>query len=184
MVHGLCEQFGGKLMLKSRLGQGTTAELWLPVAKKGELPLRDQRGVPEKEDRKRSLVILAIDDDNLVLTNTVAMLEDLGHTALAASSGREALELLRSNVVDLVITDQAMPHMTGLQLAEEIKRDWPGIPIILATGFADLPPGAGIGFAKLGKPYTLSELASHVAQAQARISDNGRVLRFQGRGTS
>lgn len=60
-----------------------------------------------------------------------------------ASSGREALDILRrEKAIDLVISDQAMPHMTGLQLAEVIKNEWPTLPIILATGYSELPPGA------------------------------------------
>ena len=86
--------------------------------------------------------ILVVDDDSLVLSNTTAMLEDLGHTVVEASSGDRALDILTSQVaVDLVITDHAMPHMTGLQLIEEIKDNWPNLPVILATGFAELPPG-------------------------------------------
>src|SRR6202049_936985 len=72
-----------------------------------------------------SLVVVAVDDDRLVLTNTIAMLDDLGHTGIAASSGKEALDILRQQgPVDLVITDYAMPHMTGLQLANAIQKEW------------------------------------------------------------
>jgi CheY-like chemotaxis protein len=65
--------------------------------------------------------VMVVDDDPLVLASTVAMLDDLGNTAVEAGSGQEALELLRAGArVDLVITDYAMPGMTGLQLAEEL----------------------------------------------------------------
>jgi CheY-like chemotaxis protein len=71
------------------------------------------------------------------------MLEDLGHTAIAASSAKEALRILRhDDSIDLVITDQVMPQMTGLQLADAIKAEWPKLPVLLATGFAEMPPGA------------------------------------------
>ena len=87
---------------------------------------------------------MAVDDDALVLTNTIAMLDDLGHTGLPASSGKEALGILgRHDSVDLVITDHAMPQMTGLQLADAIKKEWPDLPVILATGFAELQPATG-----------------------------------------
>ena len=69
------------------------------------------------------------------------MLEDLGHTGIAASSGKEALDILRQQgSVDLVITDYAMPQMTGLQLADAIKKEWPELPVIIATGFAEMEP--------------------------------------------
>src|SRR5690606_16559224 len=106
------------------------------------------------------LTVLAVDDDTLVLFNTVAMLEDLGHTALEARSAREALEILRRQKVDLVVTDQAMPQMTGVQLADVIRAEWPGMPVILATGYAELPGGLGEGLPRLSKPFDEATLAA------------------------
>ena len=121
---------------------------------------------------------MAVDDDSLVLTNTVAMLEDLGHTALAASSAMEALDIIRENAVDLVITDQAMPQMTGLQLVDAIHREWPALAVILAAGFAETAPGEGAGLRKLAKPFTQHELAVQVAAAQAKMKSSARVVRL------
>ena len=121
MVHGLAEQFGGRFSLQSRKDEGTVAELWLPVAEGRAQPVPPRRRDDEVES-SLPLVILAVDDDPLVLTNTAAMLEDLGHACYAASSAQEALEILKSDDrIDLVITDQAMPRMTGLQLASAIR---------------------------------------------------------------
>jgi CheY-like chemotaxis protein len=107
-----------------------------------------------------------VDDDALVLMNTSAMLEDLGHTVFEASSGKEALEILRREPdVDLVITDQAMPNMTGTQLAEAIRADWPHLPIIMATGYAELPKGADARLPRLAKPFTQEVIAQAVANA-------------------
>ena len=104
---------------------------------------KEQRRSPGADRPHALLVVLAVDDDGLVLTNTLAMLEDLGHTAHGASTGNAALEVLRQdNSIDLVITDQVMPRMTGLQLAEKIKAEWPTLPVILATGFAEIPSGS------------------------------------------
>ena len=112
-----------------------------------------------------SLVVLAVDDDELVLTNTLAMLDDLGHTGIAASSGKEALDILRQQgSVDLVITDYAMPKMTGLQLAEAIKKEWPELPVVIATGFAEMEPAAGSSLPKLLKPFTEAQLAETLAR--------------------
>lgn len=114
----------------------------------------------------RRLSVLAVDDDALVLMNTSAMLEDLGHKVLEASSGNQALEILRREPhVDLVITDQAMPNMTGTQLAEAIRAEWPVLPIIIATGYAELPKGAGTQLPKLAKPFTQEIIAQAVANA-------------------
>jgi CheY-like chemotaxis protein len=181
MVHGLTEQFGGRFTLNSRPGEGTTAELWLPVAA-GRAPAEAAAvGVRAADDHHDRLTILVVDDDSLVLTNTAAMIEDLGHNVLPVDSGAEALALLRrDDTPDLVITDQVMPHMSGLQLAEIIKSEWPDLPVIIATGYADLPPGGGINFPRLTKPYTQAELARSVAGYSARAGRARRVLRFPG----
>jgi len=100
--------------------------------------------------------------------NTSFMLEDLGHTVLTAVSGKQALETLRrGQKVDLVIADQAMPGMTGTELIEEIRKQWPDLPVILATGYAQLPPGAAPEI-KLAKPFGQDELARAVAEALRR----------------
>jgi PAS domain S-box-containing protein len=160
MVHGMSEQMGGRLILKSKQGEGTTAEIWLPVATTAGVPETVHAAHIPAEAARRSLRVLAVDDDALVLFNTVAMLEDLGHTAVEAHSGLEALERLRNGNFDLVITDQAMPKMTGIQLLEAIKADFPSLPVILATGYAEIPGGAGLGIAKLNKPFTEKDLAA------------------------
>jgi CheY-like chemotaxis protein len=114
------------------------------------------------------LTILAVDDDALVLMSTSAMIEDLGHTVLEATSAREALEILRkAENVSLVITDQAMPDMTGVELAAAIRKDRPALPIILATGYSDLPAGSP-DYPMLGKPFTEKDIARAIAEALGR----------------
>jgi len=101
-----------------------------------------------------------VDDDELVLMNTAAMLEDLGHTVLQAESGQQALEVLgAADRVDLIVTDQAMPKMTGAALAETVRAGWPDMPIILATGFAELAPGLAADLPRLAKPFGQEQLA-------------------------
>jgi CheY-like chemotaxis protein len=120
---------------------------------------------------------LAVDDDALVLMNTVAMLEDLGHTAFEAYSGREALEILqREDSVDLVITDQAMPQMSGTQLAKAIKHEWPDIQVLLATGYADRVPGDDIGLPKLTKPFLQRDLADALVRVNPACRKGDRVV--------
>ena len=159
MVHGFAEQSGGRFMLRSQKDRGTTAELWLPVAKASAQPVVPAPTVPAKS--LRPLTILTVDDDALVLMNTVGMLEDLGHTVFEAYSGKEALEILRrEDSIDLVVTDQAMPKMTGTELAKVIRSEWPDIPVLLATGYADMSQRDEIGLPKLTKPYLQHNLAS------------------------
>lgn len=164
MVHGMAEQLGGSLIIRSRKGAGTTAEIWLPVA--DEAPVVAVQPAETLPAESRPLKILAVDDDALVLMNTTAMLEELGHTVIEAYSGKEALDALRKDpAIELIITDQAMPQMTGVQLAEVAKREFPGLPIVLATGYAELPPGPDLGLIKLGKPFLEQDLVRIIAQA-------------------
>ncbi|MDO8981929.1 MAG: PAS domain S-box protein [Afipia sp.] len=165
MVHGMTEQSGGRFVLKSQTGEGTTAEIWLPVAKAAKAA-ESERFIPRGAPNMRPLVVLAVDDDGLVLMNTTVMLQDMGHTVFEATSGNQALDILRrEQSVDLVITDHAMPKMTGVQLAAAIKAERPGLPIILATGYAELPAGEDAELPKLGKPFGQQELMQAVAAA-------------------
>jgi len=166
MIHGMAAQLGGQLVLKSRKGEGTTAELWLPAAA-AEVETIDCDQPPDAPvvaAASKPLVVLAVDDDVLVLMNTAAMLEDLGHKVLQAMSGKQALEILsREKHVDLAIVDQAMPQMTGTQLIEAIRAARADLPILLATGYAELPAGMGVGIPKLSKPFSQQHLAAAVA---------------------
>jgi PAS domain S-box-containing protein len=180
MVHGVAEQSGGWFTLRSRKGQGTTAELWLPAAD-GQAQKSSRSGrLGGAAANQRPLIVLAVDDDRLVLTNTIAMLEDLGHTGIAASSGKEALETLRrQGPVDVVITDYAMPQMTGLKLADAINKEWPELPVIIATGFAEMEAGIESILPKLAKPFTEAELAKELERIAPKVRAGGRVLKFQ-----
>lgn len=170
MVHGLAEQSGGTLVLKSTVGVGTTAEIWLPAVLPSapEQPAEDhfEAALPAPIEMSARLRILAVDDDTLVLMNIVEMLEDLGHTVVAATSARQALEQFRSAAFDLVITDHAMPHVTGAQLIKDLQALQPGLPVILATGYAELPAGMAVDVPRLRKPYSQNELADVVAKAR------------------
>lgn len=112
-------------MLRSQPGFGTAAELWLRVAD----PVIEGTTHAETDRAKdttthRALTILAVDDDALVLMNTAAMLEDLGHLVIEASSAKQAIEIMEQETIDLIVTDHAMPGMTGLQLVEAIADPW------------------------------------------------------------
>ena len=180
MVHGFAEQSGGRLILHSRIGSGTTAELWLPLAKPSAQPVASPQVAPTKAFRP--LTILAVDDDALVLMNTVAMLEDLGNTVFEAYSGKEALEILRrEDSIDLVVTDQAMPKMTGTELAKVVRNEWPDIPVLLATGYADRVPGDDIGLPKVTKPYMQRDLAAAIVRMNPPRRKPERVVSLRPR---
>jgi PAS domain S-box-containing protein len=167
MVHGMAEQSGGRLVLKSRKGEGTTAELWLPVTD-GEA---GQAPCPRREDamhKSRSLVVLAIDDDALVLMNTALMLENLGHKVFSATSAQQALDILRRGErIDVIVTDEAMPHMRGSQLVNLVSAEWPRLPIILATGYAEPTVKDRADVPHLEKPFRQQDLARVIDQVVA-----------------
>jgi PAS domain S-box-containing protein len=171
MVQGFAAQSGGCLVLTSIEGQGTTAEIWLRTADIDmgavahcEQPAGD---TPKAEVLNRPIVILAVDDDPLVLMNTATMLEDLGHKVWSARSGEMALDILEKSAseIDLVITDQAMPHLSGLQLAEKINAAWPAIPVIMATGYANLSAVETKRVPELPKPFSQRQLQKAIAEA-------------------
>ncbi|MBL0727154.1 PAS domain-containing sensor histidine kinase [Piscinibacter sp. HJYY11] len=168
MVEGLAAQSGGWLELKSAKGQGTTAELWLPVAPAAsEVPPPAQAAPPSLPAASTGpLTVLAVDDDALVLMNTVAMLQELGHTVREAPSAKEALAMLaRDGSIDLLVTDQAMPQMTGAQLIEAARLVKPGLPAILATGYADLSTSLPPDVPRLAKPFDLDALSHTIVSA-------------------
>jgi PAS domain S-box-containing protein len=162
MVHGLAVQSNGTLRLRSKPGAGTTAEVWLPAS---TIPV--QRVEPQQMVMAEAgpATILVVDDDALIAMSTAAMLEDLGHAVIEVSSGERALKILSDGTrIDLVLTDYAMPGMNGADLAMRIRKSHPDLPVLLATGYADLPDGLTIDLPRLGKPYNQSQLAGHIAK--------------------
>lgn len=158
MAQGLAAQSGGRMSIESELGRGTTVELWLPVAQQAPVKVQAEGGSdPQPEAVSRR--ILVVDDDALVLGNTAAMLEDLGHEVVKAESGAEALRIVKEGLsLDLIVTDQLMPGMTGTQLADEVRAVNSSLPILLVSGFLDLQPGARRGLPLLGKPFDQAAL--------------------------
>jgi CheY-like chemotaxis protein len=160
MTHGLAVQLGGLLELASELGKGTIATLWLPQALK---PAGGVEAAAGPVLFTRTATILVVDDDPLVATSTVDMLEDLGHTVIGVNSGAQALEIINGGErLDLLMTDQAMPDMTGIQLAEIVRRTRPDLPVLLATGYTDLPAGKLANLPRLSKPYQQAQLQAEI----------------------
>jgi PAS domain S-box-containing protein len=165
MVHGLVVQLGGSLDLASEVGKGTTVTMVLPVATSAP-EVETVEAAPQPV--KRSAVILFVDDDPLIAMSTVEMLEDLGHRVIGASSAAHALDILKSEQpIDLLVTDHVMPGMTGMELAAASRQVRPSLPILLATGYADLPEGTQLDLPRLAKPYHQDQLRDRLEQLLA-----------------
>ena len=167
MVQGMAQQSGGTLVLSSIKGEGTKVEIWLRVSTEQPAAAAEPGAARRPAaDPSTRLRILAVDDDPLVLENTAAMLNELGHEVLQAQSGREALRVLDGEPVDLIVTDYAMPGMTGEELTQKVLADQPSLPILMVSGYADLPEGSGMSVPRLGKPFGEEELARAIAEAR------------------
>ena len=167
MVHGLVAQSGGALSISSQRGIGSRVDLWLPItASVAPSPQPFQDFSSEVSPPGRPIRVLVVDDDLLVCAGTTAMLEDLGHTVLQAGSALDAIAVIeREKEIDLVITDHAMPGMTGMELARYLIDVRPDLPVVLATGYADLPhpPAAIQRLPRLTKPFSQHDLARIIA---------------------
>lgn len=161
MVHGIVQQSGGALQLESSETGGTTVSIYLPVAPSGAIavpalaPASPKRATKAVAQSQGPLpVILVVDDDPLVLSTAVEMLNYAGYDARGAASAKEALRSLETiDELLAVVTDHAMPGMTGSELASKLATMRPGLRVVLASGYAELPV-ADTGIAvQLQKPF-------------------------------
>ncbi|KRA83089.1 PAS domain-containing sensor histidine kinase [Altererythrobacter sp. Root672] len=164
MVQGMVEQCGGRLLIESVPGKGTKVEILLPVAEVSAATAVTPEADGEQASPTGALRILAVDDDEIVLLNTATMLSDMGHQVLQADSGPSALRVIASEDLDLMVTDYAMPDMSGGELVEKAREIRPDLKVIVVSGFADLPDGEELGLPRLSKPFTEVELAKTISQ--------------------
>lgn len=167
IVQSLADQHRGHLHIESHSGVGTRIELWLPAACGATATTTEQplRAAPLRSSRL-PLRLLVVDDDDLVLFSTAALLEDLNHTVIQAGSGHDALSILqRDPAIDLVITDYAMPRMSGLQFAEQAQVLQPHLPLIVVSGYADLPHHSVRNIRMLLKPFSQEDLVQAIGDA-------------------
>ena len=174
MVHGLAAQSGGTLELSSKPGQGTRAEMWLPTGS-GEAET-EADPVREATPAARPWTILAVDDEELVRVGTADLLRDLGYRVIMASSGPDALRLLRDAEVDLLLTDYLMPGMNGVELVYEAQKFDPDLPALLVTGYSDIADGPGLELPRLTKPFRQTDLARRVAELLLRSERGATVI--------
>jgi signal transduction histidine kinase/CheY-like chemotaxis protein len=177
MVHGLAAQSNGALLLKSKEGQGTCAELWLPLAE--EMPSYETIAEPDNLLAPKAAKILLVDDEELVRRATSEMLKEMGHEVVEAASGAEALTLLDGDGgIDMVITDHLMPGLSGVELSRELRASGWTLPIAIITGYAN-PQELPAALPKLRKPFTAVQLRDFVAELLNRHAPN--VVKLAGR---
>lgn len=122
--------------------------------------------------RGPSTTILVVDDDALITLNTADILSEHGHTAIEAFSGPEALSKFEEFPhIGAIVTDYAMPGMTGIELAEAVHRLRPGLPILLTSGYAELPHDLAGVFSLLEKPYREDQLIACLAELLAPAAE-------------
>jgi PAS domain S-box-containing protein len=170
MVYGFVSQSGGAMRINSVENEGTSVELWLPCA-------RTTAGAPVSVAEAavvevgRSLNLLLVDDHDAVRVMTAALLKDFGHIAHAAVDGNSVLERLRENpeIIDLLITDYAMPHLSGSEVIRRARLIRPGLPAIIITGYAENSTADLLseGVIVLSKPFMPAELSDAIARAMA-----------------
>jgi signal transduction histidine kinase/ActR/RegA family two-component response regulator len=171
-VYGMAQQSGGAARIVSEQGVGTTVEIWLPAAASGAevaaLPEARRAAAPRAGVR-----ILVVEDDDSVRESMVESLEALGHKVTQAADGEAGLHALKESRPDLIITDYLMPGMTGAELVQRARVLLPGVPTIIATGYADMKAIEQVigDDMLLRKPFQLSELAAAVEKAVFRLGN-------------
>jgi PAS domain S-box-containing protein len=164
MVHGIVKGYDGEITVESKMGKGTVFTVYLPITKKHI----DKKPYPVEETPLGIEQILFVDDELPIVKINKQALESLGYMVTTRTSSIEALELFRSkpNDFDLVITDMTMPNMNGDELADELLKIRPDIPVIISTGYSKKisnERAAEIGIKAFAmKPISKTELAKTV----------------------
>jgi signal transduction histidine kinase/CheY-like chemotaxis protein len=168
-VYGFAQQSGGRIAIDSAVGVGTTVTVLLPRARREPVASSETAGEPAaKLDSARRGQVLLVEDDREVSALTRELLISLGFSVTHVASTEAALgALANSRQIDVVLSDIMMPGgVSGVQLAREIRRRYPDLPIVLTTGYVEAAAGIEDGeFALLPKPFTLEGLADALGVA-------------------
>jgi len=169
-VYGMAQQSGGAARILSEQGVGTTVEIWLRAAGGGADALQAAATAFAASPRP-GVRILVVEDDDFVRASMVESLEALGHTVAQAPHAEAALLELQRARPGLIITDYLMPGMTGAELVLRARQELPGVPMIIATGYADMKAIEQVigDDMLLRKPFQLNELAAIVERALQKV---------------
>jgi PAS domain S-box-containing protein len=166
MVYGFAKQSNGAFRVQSELGKGTRAEIWLPRAERTETIAPDVVEEAEQVAHSHSLNILLVDDHHEVRGTTAAVLAELGHSVTEAANGAEAIAALKDKGAgwDLLISDYAMPELSGTDLVQELRKVHPDLPCLIITGYAsgEAVNGRPDDVLVLSKPFTPAKLSEAI----------------------
>jgi CheY-like chemotaxis protein len=156
MVHGLAAQLGGSMHIWSKLGVGTSIDLWLPLSGDG---ITAPENNPAHSETRHFGAVLLVDDEPLIRMSTADILTDMGYSVTEAGSAEDALQLVADGFVpDVLITDHLMPGLTGTQLARRIRDQLPKIVVLIISGYAEVE-GIAPDVPRLTKPFRENDLA-------------------------
>ncbi|HET7557789.1 MAG TPA: response regulator [Rhodanobacteraceae bacterium] len=180
MVYGFAQQSGGTLHIESELGSGTCVTIWLPRAPATQaLSGGMARGDAAGAGAPRARNILLVDDHEGVRETTAALLSELGHHVTTAADGAQVAELQESDIagIDLVVSDYAMPLVSGAEIVRRLRIARPELPAVIITGYAesDVINGAPEGVVILTKPFTPMRLLEAIAAAERWPAESNAV---------
>jgi CheY-like chemotaxis protein len=174
-VYGFVKQSGGDVAVESEVGRGATFRLYLPLVEAPPPGTPDRAGTQGDRPSGGGQRILVVEDNAEVGRFSTQLLQDLGYETTWAANAREALDLLqeRSGRFDAVFSDVVMPGMSGVEFGHEVRRLYPGLPVLLTSGYSHVLASEGPqGFELLHKPYAVEDL-SRMLRRMAR--DRGVV---------
>ncbi len=177
-VYGFAQQSGGVARIRSEVGQGTTVELQFPAAPADAVPAPELLQPPEIPPPAQPRRILVVEDDPDVRRVIVECLGLIGYAVTEAPNGTEGLAAIASSKPDLLVVDYAMPDMTGAEVISKARALVGELPVILATGYADMAAVERLAGkpAILRKPFDINSLGVAVADALERDAERQRVV--------
>jgi PAS domain S-box-containing protein len=164
-IHGFAAQAGGSTEIESEEGLGTTISMLIPLSNKSA---EETEALQSQSERMPSLKILLVEDNEQVRDFAYEILRDAGCDVIKANDAAAALDKLANQPIDLMLTDIVMPGQSGIQLANQVRKMQPKMPIVLVTGYSDEMLDGGLDYPFIGKPFTAAELKSAIEAALAQ----------------